>query len=145
MSIILLMKTLQGIRTRLRPYSLMMTEVQETLVEKTKLKTQKDDVDNTGENFSVASVPNIAMDPFMYNEVEFTNLTIHEKIVCLKKKSDGTVLQAYPGKAHYIADLKKVDIKKAVANVFNYKLNVGDRILLRLSDESVSYSTATHN
>ena len=55
-------------------------------------------------------------------------------LVC--RESDGTTLQAFPGKACYIQDLSKVSLTRTYDS--HYKLNVGDHIKIKLTDPLVS-------
>ena len=56
-------------------------------------------------------------------------------LIIFSRESDGTTLQAFPGKACYIQDLEKVALNRTYDS--HYKLNVGDHIKIKLTDPLV--------
>ncbi|KAK3588393.1 hypothetical protein CHS0354_028970 [Potamilus streckersoni] len=121
---------LWGIRTRLRPFASVTTVVREALGE----KIEKPQVPEVATNPILLRdpvyQPLLFMDPVMYNEIEFINLSSAGKYLCLKEESSGSILQAYPGKPVY---LKSGDLK----NIQESKLRMlaGDHIRIKIEDK----------
>ena len=73
----------QGIRSRLRPYGNALTEIEMNITEKTKvLKPGEESNQKLRDPLKESVMP---LDPFIYNEVEFTNLSNDNKILCLRE------------------------------------------------------------
>ena len=82
--------TLQSVRSRLRPFATSTTEVKQTITEKTAKKTGTDEEKEKDANGSMmlrdpVQQPIIPLDPFLYNEMEFINLSSQHKILCMRE------------------------------------------------------------
>lgn len=78
----------KAMRSRLRPYGIVMTEVPMTINEKnTKIKQSEDDAkaDERRALKDPLKQPIMTLDPHMFNEVEFINLSKDSKMLCLKE------------------------------------------------------------
>ncbi|KAL4230338.1 hypothetical protein ACF0H5_010721 [Mactra antiquata] len=121
---------LWAIRSRLRPFGNVITSVPMTIAEKN-TKVKATDSDQSRQALKDPLMQSImTLDPYMFNEVEFTDLSGDRKMICLTEESDGTMLQVFPGAAVKLQELKQT----GVSNDPDFKLNIGDRIKVRISD-----------
>ncbi|KAL3880394.1 hypothetical protein ACJMK2_032638 [Sinanodonta woodiana] len=120
---------LWGIRSKLRPFAFVTTDVRETPSEKSDKPSVPETANNTVSIRDTFYQPQLFLDPVMYNEIEFINLSSAGKFLCLKDESSGSILQAYPGRPVY---LKPGDIK----NIQESKMRIlaGDHIRIKLED-----------
>ena len=84
--------TFQSIRSRLRPFASSTTEVKQTITEKTAKKQQSEEEKEKDAQEGDAGLlrdpvqqPIIPLDPFLYNEMEFINLSQQQKIICMRE------------------------------------------------------------
>ena len=72
-------------RSRLRPFATMITNVAETILQKTMSKKVQDDNERNMVIRDPIQNPQIALDPFQYDEMEFVNLSTDAKAICLRE------------------------------------------------------------
>ena len=76
---------LQSLRSRLRPFATMTTNVAETILQKTTSKKVQEDKEKNVVIRDPIQNPQIALDPFLYDEMEFVNLSTDAKAICLRE------------------------------------------------------------